>query len=142
MSKKFLTPLGSVLWLAKRRVTPFGRKQRPGDQHRLKEEANQARGIGVESKGINPVDVLIDVAGKDQHKKERGDFSNQSAMLCQKDQGQTKSDLYHAGCHHHKICIQREPARHLREKFAARPGEVTQAGDKEKGAEESAQDWA
>ena len=45
------------------------RPERPQHQHGLKEETHSPRKIGVQAKGIDPVNKLIDIPRKDRHKE-------------------------------------------------------------------------
>jgi hypothetical protein len=38
----------------------------------LKEESSKSRGISIETKGIDSIDVLPEIARKDQHKEDGG----------------------------------------------------------------------
>ncbi len=59
------------------------RPQCPCNQQWLKEQADKALGVGIESEGIDVIDVLIDVARKDKNEKYSCGETNDAPVLCE-----------------------------------------------------------
>jgi len=56
----------------------------------LKEQADEALGVGIKAEGIDVIDVLIDVARKDKNEKYCCDETDDASVLCENYQGCNK----------------------------------------------------
>lgn len=117
-----------------------GRPQGPDDEHRLAEQPQAARQVGVEPEGAALLDELGDVAGEDGHEEGGHHQPDRHAVAGEQDQREPEGDLDHAGDEHHQVGVDRHPRGHLRPELPAGGPQVGGAGEQQEQAQEHAGD--
>ena len=124
---------GSVLFMLAAPGTPgAGAPQGPDHEKRLEQQANPAREIAVQAKGIDLIDVLRDIAGEDEDEENGRDPTDGHTKAGEQNQPQPQPYLYDAGENDYEVGIQRQPRWHLRLKFRAQPGQVPDSGQQQR----------
>ena len=91
----------------------MGGPERPSDECRLEEQANEPFRVGVEPEGIGPVEPLGDIAREDHDEEPGHRPADHRPPPAHEDQREAEDDLDDAGQQHDEVGVDREPARNL-----------------------------
>lgn len=72
------------------------RPKGPENQYWLKEESSKSRGIRIETKGVDSIDVLPNVAREDEDEKDCGCNPYLLSIAPEQDECEAKEDLHHS----------------------------------------------
>lgn len=70
-----------------------GRPKRPGDQHRLEEQAYESGLVGIEPESADAVHVLADVARENGDVKQRKQHAHRTLVLVQEYHAKAENNL-------------------------------------------------
>ena len=119
-----------------------GRPKRPGDQHRLEEQAYESGLVGIEPESADAVHVLADVARENGDVEQRKQHAHRTLVLVQDYHAEAESDLDNPRGQYHEIQesrILRKPRRNLRQEFLPGDGQVTDTCIGHKNAQQNPQ---
>ena len=102
--------------------------ERPGNQHRLEEQADKTSLICIEPESADAVHVLADVARENGNVKQRKQHAHRTLVLVQEYHAKAENNLDNPWGQNHKIQesrLPRKPRRNLRQEFLPSNGQVT-----------------
>ena len=102
--------------------------ERPGNQHRLEEQADKTSLVSVKSECVDAVHVLADVARENSNVEQRKQYANRTLVLVQEYHAEAEQNLDDARGQYHEIQesrILRKPRWDLRQEFLPSDGQVT-----------------
>ena len=115
------------------------RRRAPTAPAGLEEQPDQPRAVGVETEGVDALDVLRDVAREDRHEERGEQPADESLVPRQRDEGCAEPDLDDPGREDREVLVEREPRRHLGPELLALRGQVQHSGADHRGAERHAE---
>jgi hypothetical protein len=124
------------------KVTGVRGPPRPGDEHRLEEQAVASRGIGVQAEHIVTVDELADVAREHGDEEDTHCEAEQGSAASYKDQRRTERDLDQAGQDDDHVLVDPDPIGHLSLEVLAGKRQVADPGDDESATEDDPRNGA
>ena len=77
--------------------------ERPGNQHRLEEQADKTSLVSVKSECVDAVHVLADVARENSNVEQRKQYANRTLVLVQEYHAEAEQNLDDARGQYHEI---------------------------------------
>lgn len=105
--------------------------KRPRDEYRLEEEANESVRVGGQAECVDVVDILIEVAGKNQHKEKSQQGADLGFVAPKQQHRKPQHDFHHTRSQNYEICesiTETKPHRHLGYEVQTMEGEVANTG--------------